>query len=117
MPHVILEYSGNLIENIEFQALFKECHELLVKHLSTSIQNCKSRAYLCKNYYVGDGNSNNAFVHVTLKIMPGRSKELLNYTGETLLTLFKKYFSESIQKLNLELSLEIVELQGPYFKS
>lgn len=117
MPHLVLEYSANIRERIEFLALFKECHELLAGRLPTSLKNCKSRVYVCENYYVGDGNTDNAFAHLAIKIMPGRSKEILNHTGEALLELLKKYFSEPMRKLNLELSLEIIELHGPYFKS
>ncbi len=117
MPHLILEYSENIIEEMEFSALFKQCHDLLVERLSTALKSCKSRAYLCEDYYVGDGNANNAFVHLTVKVMAGRSKELLNSTAESLLEILKIYFSESIQKLNLELSIEMTELHDPYFKA
>jgi 5-carboxymethyl-2-hydroxymuconate isomerase len=74
MPHIILEYSSNVVEP-DFSRLFKECHELLTGKLPTEMKNCKSRAVKCVNYYVGDGNADNGFVHVTLKIMPGRERD------------------------------------------
>jgi 5-carboxymethyl-2-hydroxymuconate isomerase len=116
MPHLILEYSENVIEDMEFSELFKECHELLVERLPTSLKSCKSRAYQCEDYYVGDGHADNAFVHLSIRIMPGRARELLQSVGETLLALLKKYFSESLKKLKLEMSIETIEGHEPYFK-
>ena len=86
MPHIILEYSANVIES-DFSGLFKECHQLLANQLPTQIKSCKSRAIKCLNYYVGEGIADSAFVHVTLKIMPGRSQEVLQAAGQGLLAL------------------------------
>lgn len=116
MPHLILEYSANVIEP-DFSELFRECHQLLANQLPTQIKSCKSRAIKCLNYYVGEGVANSAFVHMTLKIMPGRSQEVLQTAGQELLILLKKYFSESCQQLNLGFSVEINELTLPYAKS
>ena len=115
MPHLILEYSANVIEP-DFSALFKECHALLANRLPTQITSCKSRAIKCENYHVGMGDIHNGFIHVTLKIMPGRTLEVLQATGQALLELVKKYFSKSLQDLQLEISLEFNEIQQPYFK-
>ena len=115
MPHLILEYSANVIEP-NFSELFRECHQLLASQLPTKIENCKSRTIKCLNYYVGEGIADSAFVHVTLKIMPGRSQAVLQTAGQGLLALLKKYFSESCQQLNLGFSVEINELTLPYAK-
>lgn len=116
MPHIILEYSANLTDPL-FPGLFSECHQLLTNQLPTEMKSCKSRAIKCANYYVGDGNARNAFVHLTLKIMPGRTKERLQAVGQELLALLKKYFSESSRQLDLKFSVEINEITLPYTKS
>ncbi|MBS0351317.1 MAG: 5-carboxymethyl-2-hydroxymuconate Delta-isomerase [Proteobacteria bacterium] len=115
MPHVVLEYSANVIEP-DFFELFRECHQLLEKQLPAQIKSCKSRAVKCANYYVGEGMADNAFVHVTLKVMPGRPRAVLQAIGRELLVLLKKYFSESARQLNLGFSVEINELALPYTK-
>lgn len=116
MPHLILEYSDNIVEDNDFIDLFTKCHTVLVNKLSTQLSNCKSRAIKHKNFYLSDGNNQNAFIHVNLKIVAGRNVELLQQTGQELLTLIKNHFSESASQLNLQFSLEINELSELYFK-
>lgn len=53
---------------------------------------------------------NNAFVHISLKVMPGRSFDTLKNIGENMIELLKKYFSDSLEKLNLQITLEIIAL-------
>ena len=91
MPQLILEYSSNILEKDSFEALFKKCHELLVKVLPTELATCKSRAIECDTYYIGDGSPKNAFVYVIIEVMPGRSQETLKPTvAGRLRTLFTK---------------------------
>lgn len=115
MPHLILEYSANIIEEEKIPELFQECHVLLAEMLPTDIQGCKSRAYKSNTYLIGSNQPNNGFVHVDLKVLPGRTKETLQQVGLNMMTLLQNYFSESLQQLNLQITLEISELQT-YFK-
>jgi 5-carboxymethyl-2-hydroxymuconate isomerase len=116
MPQLQLDFSSNIIEKNNFSNLFRECHSLLEKMLPTDINNCKSRAIECKDFYLGDGNEANAFVHLLLKIMPGRSMDVLENIGEMLQEILKNHFSHSLKKLNLQITLEIMELEKTYFK-
>jgi 5-carboxymethyl-2-hydroxymuconate isomerase len=116
LPHFILEYSANVLTP-DFSAFFKECHSLLANQLPTKISSCRSRAIKCNDYRVGAGDAPYGFVHVTLKIMPGRTQAVLEATGQALLELLKNNFSASSQNVPLEISLEINEITNPYFKT
>lgn len=116
MPQLRLEFSSNVLEKTNMTSLFHECHLILEKTLPTQINTCKSRAIECDLFYVGNGNQNNAFVHVSLKVLPGRDVETLKKLGEVMMDLFQKYFADSMQKLNLQITLEIMELEKTYFK-
>jgi 5-carboxymethyl-2-hydroxymuconate isomerase len=116
MPQLILEYSSNVIEKNNLFNLLKKFNETLTQLLTTELLSCKSRAVEQVVYCIGDGNINNAFVHITLKVMPGRTFDKLKNVGEVMMDILKEYFHESSQKLNLQLSLEIDELKKTYFK-
>lgn len=116
MPQLTLEFSSNIIEKNNLSSLFQECHSILEKILPTDINSCKSRSIECHNYYIGNGEPNNAFIHISLKIMPGRSFDTLKNTGDNMMAILKNYFSTSLKKLNLQITLEIMELQKTYFK-
>lgn len=115
MPFLTLELSNNIIEKNNLNDLFSACHTLLVTHLPTTMQHCKSRAFICDSFYIGDDDSNNALIHMILKILPGRAEEVLQNVGKKLLELLSQHFAESLQKFNLQITLEIVEIQR-YFK-
>jgi 5-carboxymethyl-2-hydroxymuconate isomerase len=116
MPQLRLEYSANIIEKNNMASLFQECHSILEKMLPADINACKSRAIECSNYYVGNGHPENAFVHLSLAVLPGRKTETLKNTGEMIHGILKSHFSQSFKKLNLQITLEVREL-GLYFKS
>jgi 5-carboxymethyl-2-hydroxymuconate isomerase len=115
MPQLILEYSANILEKQPLEPLLQECNLLLVKFLPTELKACKSRAVEHLNYCIGNGAAQNAFVHINLKIMPGRSTKTKQATGQELLQLLKQYFSQSYSELNLQITVEITEL-AEYFK-
>lgn len=116
MPQLILEYSANIIEKENLTTLFQQCHEFLAKSLPTELASCKSRAIKCENYCIGDNAESNAFVHISLKVMSGRSKDTLHSVGQSMMNILSRYFEKSLQQLKLQISLEISELQTTYFK-
>lgn len=116
MPQLMLEYSSNMVENNKLNDLLKNINKFLSKSLPTDLFSCKSRSLECGVYCIGDGSSNNAFVHVNLKVMPGRDSNKLTEVGNGVLNILKEFFYESSQKLNLQITLEIEELQKTYFK-
>jgi 5-carboxymethyl-2-hydroxymuconate isomerase len=115
MPQLILEYSDNIIEKDHLRELLGQCNQLIVEMLPAELKACKSRAVMHSNYCIGDGNYKNAFAHINLRILPGRSEEAVEKTGEELLKLLRKYFSKSFESFNLQLTVEIAELEK-YFK-
>lgn len=115
MPHLTLEYSVNL-KKINFENLFQKCHRMLAKELPTELASCKSRARACKQYLFGEGLPMDAFIYLNLKIMSGRSSETLHRVAQQLIHLLEEAFAQYQPKLNLEISIEIVEIEKNYFK-
>lgn len=116
MPHLTLEYSKNVCEHQKLDTLFEKCHALMVEILPTELASCKSKALEYKNYYIGDGNTKNAFVHLDLKLLTGRTEETLHALSQRLLQCLSEHFAESFKTLNLQISLEITELSKIYFR-
>lgn len=116
MPQLTLEYTNNFAEKNDFSALFKKIHAFLTQHLPADLASCKSRVFELDNYYVGDGNPENAFVHVQLAFMQGRSPEKITEVGDEVLRLLKEHFSESLKRKNFQITLEVRELAKTYLK-
>jgi 5-carboxymethyl-2-hydroxymuconate isomerase len=115
MPHLVLEYSANLLEKATLPALFKKCHTLLADMLPTEVRSCISRAVEYDQYHIGEGQPNKAFIHVNLKVKAGRTFEVLQKTSESLLKAIKEHCMESYQQKSLQISLEVIELPYTYF--
>lgn len=116
MPHLVLEYSNNIVEKANLQELFQQCHQQLVEILPTELTSCKSRAIEYQTYLLANGDTAQAFVHLDLKILPGRDKSTLDKASHAIMDLLKGYFTESAQRFQLHLSLEIQELAPSYYK-
>lgn len=117
MPHVILEYSANIHEKQELQSLLLTCHKKIAETLPTQLASCKGRVVEHAIYCVGDGNPKNAFVHLGVKVLQGRTPEQLKIVSTALLEILKERFHKSFEKLHLQITVEIDELQANYAKA
>lgn len=114
MPHLIFECSEEIKSKIAFEPMFLELHTMLSDLLPTQLSSCKSRVVSSRDYLVGD-DENSLFIHVTIKILPGRTAEVKDITGKKALLLLKQVVNE----LNLEdvsISIEMVDLSANYYK-
>jgi|TARA_Y100000389_G_scaffold38141_1_gene32443 5-carboxymethyl-2-hydroxymuconate isomerase len=113
MPHIVLEYSSNIIEKDKkfSQTLFPKIHQLLIDDLNANIAACKSRAIKFDDFYLADG-SEKSFIFFEIKILPGRTKDKIEVFSKNLLELVKKYFFSSVEKKNLAISVNIVEMEN-----
>ncbi|MCZ6706188.1 MAG: isomerase, partial [Bacteroidetes bacterium] len=85
MPHLTLEYSGNVTDLPDINDVFGEIHRVLQKTAGIKIANCKSRARVADEYLIADGGPAHAFVHLDVRILDGRSVELKKELGNRLL--------------------------------
>jgi 5-carboxymethyl-2-hydroxymuconate isomerase len=119
MPHLIMEYSSNLIEKNNLTDLFAKINPLLAETLGTDISGCKCRGLEYADYHIGMGDAEKAeqaFVHIELKVLRGRDPGTLHDIGIQLMDVSRDFLAESFKKLYLQMTLEIVELSPQYFK-
>jgi len=117
MPHFILEYSDNILEEIKPNDVFQKLHQILVEHGPFNLSDIKSRAVKHQDYYVSDGNPSNAFVHLKLSIFKGRELSIRQTVGDMLLEFLKNQFARSYQQLRCSITVEVNEIDtDTYFK-
>ena len=75
MPHIIIEYSDNVEEIIQLDGLIERVHKTAISTGIFPIGGLRVRAARRDHYKLADGHPDNRFVHVELKIGPGRDKE------------------------------------------
>ncbi len=117
MPHFILEYSDNILEEIKPDDVFQKLHQILVESGPFNLSDIKSRAVKHQDFYVSDGHESNAFVHLTLSIFKGRELGVRQAIGDRLLEFLKNQFARSYQELRCSITVEIKEINmDTYFK-
>ena len=79
MPHIVLEYSENLPELPDFSALFNDIHQASNRIGGIKLDNCKSRTRVAEHCYIGGGDPDNAFIHLDIEFVKGRSDEVKQY--------------------------------------
>lgn len=116
MPQIVLRCTANIPEKNNLRPLLATIQDVLVEDLPTQLHNCKSHVDLVEQFYIGDSDSQNAFVHLEIKILPGRTQGTLKTVAEKLLAILKQFFRESSEHLNLQIGVEMNELQNVYLK-
>lgn len=115
MPQLVLECTDNVLES-NLSELLQDIHNLLTVELPTDLQSCKARIIKHSEYLVGNGHSKNAFVHLAVHVLPGRTPEKLDAIGNAILGVLQRKFQQSLSELNLQITVAIQDLPSVYKK-
>ena len=110
MPHVILEYSDNILERPDAADLFNRLHKLIIQQGPFQLSAIKSRIIRHQEYCVADGSDSNGFIHLTLSILKGRDLSIRQELGKRILSFLKEEFARSHAQLKCSISVDIHEL-------
>lgn len=117
MPNLTLQYSGNL--DIDTHDLLLELHGVLLdSELFEYKHDIKSRAIQFDEFLIGDGLEKNAFIHLQVCVLNGRTTEQLQQLNEQLLQKIKdnqKLIHTDVTK-EIHLSVEVVEMNKEIYR-
>jgi 5-carboxymethyl-2-hydroxymuconate isomerase len=117
MPHLTLEYSNNLPAPVDFPALFGRLHSALSEFPRIKLGDIKSRAIPCDNYRIGSGDPANTFVHLTVKILTGRTIEERQKMSATMLQILSEGLAAALNGHPCDITVDICEMErGSYGK-
>jgi len=112
MPHCVLEYSANIKDSVNFQEFFARLHELLAASGEIQLDRLKSRWFCRDNYLVGNGDVKNAFVHLQISLLSGRSVEVRKKLGAQAFDLLSSQYPRSQRDLSCSITLEVREVEN-----
>ncbi len=115
MPHITLQYTDNISPLPDFKVLFSTIHGILNNIAGIKIENCKSRAVPLSEYFIGEGKLSEGFIHLEVKILMGRSKELKSDLGKALLNELERTFLHSGNKMKLQITTEILDIDKDFY--
>lgn len=117
MPHLAIEYSDNLksVSPQAAQALLKECFAVLVSDLPTNLESCRGYMEAHDVFLVADDPAR-AFVSVYIKVLSGRTDEVLNSTARKIFKIIQDVFKANNPDLQIDIAVEIRNLAPTYIK-
>lgn len=115
MPHVRLEYSDDLEPLPSFPAVFAQVHTVLHETAGAAISNAKSRAVAVRGY-VGDGSPSNAFVHLAIELMEGRSTEVKASISDQCLAIVDAAFRQAGEHRELQVTVSVSDLERATYR-
>lgn len=116
MPHIIAEYSANLEDSLDVQALVDDLHQAAIAAQVAELAGIRSRAARRAHFRVADGNPANGFVHIVARLRVGRSEEQRKRLGQLLFDAADKRLADVYKKHPIGLTVEIHEIDHLTFR-
>ncbi|ENX33693.1 hypothetical protein F889_02356 [Acinetobacter colistiniresistens] len=118
MPHLIAHYSANLIELNPHQ-LLKDANIALVETELFIANDIKSRAFKDDVFLIGLNETEEAYIHLKLYILSGRTQAQKQAAGAALLRqLEQKSYMQSKVSYPIQLCVEVIDMpKEDYFKA
>ena len=112
MAHFIYEYSANLpADMLDMPGLMEKMHGAGAASGIFPLAGIRSRAIRCEEYRVGDGNPDNGFLNLSMKVGRGRDLDTRCAIGETLFAIMVDHLQPLFDSRGLAVSFELRELE------
>jgi len=103
MPHCILEYSQNLEQEVPPVDLLEVIKEACITSALFSLEDIKLRSLPYKSFITG--GQEDAFIHVTLRMLSGRTSEQKKQLSHLVLEALTKFSLKGVS-----LSVEVCDM-------
>jgi 5-carboxymethyl-2-hydroxymuconate isomerase len=109
LPHLIVEYSANIEDQIVLDELLDKLHTCALGTGVFPLGGLRVRAHRTGAYRIADKAADNGFVHVTALIGHGRPLDVQQRAGEELFAAITAHLDALYERSPLAISLHIQE--------
>ena len=110
MPHCVLEYSDNIVDQPDFYALLHQVHEFLAGTGMFKLADIKSRVLRHDLFIVGDGSRDRAFVTMNVCIFGGRDEATKAKISNGVLQVLQQHFPKTFAERRCSLTVQISDI-------
>ena len=110
MPHLNIEYSANLADELDVQALVDRIHETALETGIFPLGGVRTRAEARKHYRIANGNPRAGYIHMMVRIGSGRDVETRRAAGDKIFAALCGFTEELYRSRPLALSFELHEI-------
>ena len=116
MPHCILEYSGNALDEPDWAATLTALHEVLAATGLFVLDDIKSRVVRHDDFRVGEGRGDRAFVALEIQILSGRPDEVKGGICDAALQVLVRAFPRTVERLTTSVTVQISDIHRPSYR-
>lgn len=110
MPHLNIEYSANLEEALDIQALVDRIHETALETGIFPLGGVRTRAEPRTHYRIANGDRRAGYIHMMVRIGSGREVETRRAAGDKIFAALCEFTDELYRSRPLALSFELHEI-------
>ncbi len=110
MPHLTIEYSGNLDDRVDFARLCRTVHKTILGTGLFELGAIRVRTIRSADYAIADLLPENGFIDLSFRIGRGRSEAEKKATGEAIFKAVSDELAMLFEAPHFALSLEIREI-------
>lgn len=110
MPHIIVEYSGNLDNSVDVPGLLNALHQAMIDTGVADTAAIRTRAVRLEHFCIADRDPKNGFIQITVRMREDRPKEAYQKVAENLMAAAEKSLERAFASHPLQLALEIHEI-------
>jgi 5-carboxymethyl-2-hydroxymuconate isomerase len=112
MPHIQIDYTANLEDVVIGKKLVDVIHTITVDSGIFPVWGIRTFARPVQHYRVGNGEVDNGFVNVTVRIAPGRNLALRQRINQELFGVVLQSMDELFKTHRLGCQLEVTEFDA-----
>jgi 5-carboxymethyl-2-hydroxymuconate isomerase len=110
VPHIVIEYSGNLEKRIGLRDLVRKAHEAALASGVFEIGGLRTRAVRRDVHLIADGHPDNAFVTVNVRIGHGRAETARRKAGQMIFDAVCEHLAPVYADTPLGITLDVAEI-------
>ncbi len=110
MPHLNIEYSANLEEVLDVQALVDTIHGTALETGIFPLGGVRTRAEARDHYRIANGDPHAGYIHMMVRIGSGRDLETRQRAGNSIFAALCDFTDAIYQSRPLALSFELHEI-------
>lgn len=110
MPHFIADYSPNMAQHIDFDALFTAVVNTMVDTGIFPLGGIRCRAIPATHYRIATGDAQFGYVHMTLKMGHGRDDAAKKRAGDAIFATVMDQLADLSNSHLVGISFEIMEM-------
>lgn len=107
MPHIILEFSSNLESDADIPGLCDALRVTAAKQAIFPESGVRVRAYRSDYYSIADGDPENGFIDISVRLREGRPLDARKAATAVLFDAAKEHLADVLERRPIMLSLEM----------